>query len=174
MATHSSVLAWRIPGKAEPGGLTSVGSHRVGHDWSDLAAAAAAAASHEQGFNKWFLFKNPSWEVWLWSQEYIAFRTPQYSLDDSRIFLLVTFLYSAKSSHPSSQELHLQIALCFGSCSEILALGTWWLIRTFMSLEFHESLNQNETRHSQYISPDTDIHFWKFWKITLSFDQWKA
>ena len=44
MATHSSVLAWRIPGTAEPGGLPSMGSHRVGHDCSDLAAAAAAAA----------------------------------------------------------------------------------------------------------------------------------
>ena len=32
MATHSSVLAWRIPGTGEPGGLPSVGSHRVGHD----------------------------------------------------------------------------------------------------------------------------------------------
>ena len=42
MATHSSVLAWRIPGSAEPGGLPSMESHRVGHDWSDLAAAAAA------------------------------------------------------------------------------------------------------------------------------------
>ena len=41
MATHSSVLAWRIPGMGEPGGLPSLGSHRVGHDWSDLAAAAA-------------------------------------------------------------------------------------------------------------------------------------
>ena len=41
MATHSSVLAWRIPGMEEPGGLPSMGSHRVGHDWSDLAAAAA-------------------------------------------------------------------------------------------------------------------------------------
>ena len=41
MATHSSVLAWRIPRTAEPGGLLSMGSHRVGHDWSDLAAAAA-------------------------------------------------------------------------------------------------------------------------------------
>ena len=41
-ATHSSVLAWRIPGTGEPGGLPSMGSHRVGHDWSDLAAAAAA------------------------------------------------------------------------------------------------------------------------------------
>ena len=35
-----SVLAWRIPGTGEPGGLPSTGSHRVGHDWSDLAAAA--------------------------------------------------------------------------------------------------------------------------------------
>ena len=44
MAAHSSVLAWRIPGTEEPGGLPSMGSHRVRHDWSDLAAAAAAAA----------------------------------------------------------------------------------------------------------------------------------
>ena len=40
MATHSSVLAWRIPGTGEPGGLLSMGFHRVGHDCSDLAAAA--------------------------------------------------------------------------------------------------------------------------------------
>ena len=40
MATHSSVLAWRIPGMGEPGGHQFVGSHRVGHDWRDLAAAA--------------------------------------------------------------------------------------------------------------------------------------
>ena len=40
MAAHSSVLAWRIPGTGEPGGLPSMGSRRVEHDWSDLAAAA--------------------------------------------------------------------------------------------------------------------------------------
>ena len=39
MATYSSILAWRIPGTEEPGGLPSMGSHRVGHDGSDLAAA---------------------------------------------------------------------------------------------------------------------------------------
>ena len=43
MATHSSVLAWRIPWTEEPGGLLSMGSHRVRHEWSDLAAAAAAS-----------------------------------------------------------------------------------------------------------------------------------
>ena len=39
MATHSIVLGWRIPGTAEPGGLLSIGLHRVGHDWSNFAAA---------------------------------------------------------------------------------------------------------------------------------------
>ena len=48
MAPHSSTLAWRIPGMGEPGGLPSMGSHRVGHDWSDLAAAAAA------GLLRWY------------------------------------------------------------------------------------------------------------------------
>ena len=43
MATHSSVLAWRIPGTVEPGGLPLLESHRVGHDQIDLAAAAAQA-----------------------------------------------------------------------------------------------------------------------------------
>ena len=42
MATYSSVLAWRIPGTGEPSRLPSMGSHRVGHDWSNLEATAAA------------------------------------------------------------------------------------------------------------------------------------
>ena len=50
MATHSSVLAWRIPGMGEPGGLPSMGSHRVGHAWSDLAAAAAALKKNSVSF----------------------------------------------------------------------------------------------------------------------------
>ena len=45
MATHSSVLAWRIPGMVEPDGLQSMGSHRIRHNWSDLAAAAAVLST---------------------------------------------------------------------------------------------------------------------------------
>ena len=45
--THSSIFAWRIPGTEEPGGLPSMGSHRVRYDGSDLAAAAAALADGE-------------------------------------------------------------------------------------------------------------------------------
>ena len=46
MATHSSVLAWKIPGMGEPGGLPSLGSHRVRQDWCDLAAAATTTFHH--------------------------------------------------------------------------------------------------------------------------------
>ena len=47
MVTHSSSLAWRIPGTGERGGLPSMGSHRVGHDRSKLAAAAAARQNYQ-------------------------------------------------------------------------------------------------------------------------------
>ena len=49
MATHSSVLAWRIPGTTEPGWLLSMGSHRVGHDWHNLSAVAAAGLLESKG-----------------------------------------------------------------------------------------------------------------------------
>ena len=73
IAAHPSVLAWRIPGLGEPGGLPSVGSHRVGHDWSDLAAVAAAALIYKtanlgalKGKNKhelpvFWLYSKESW-----------------------------------------------------------------------------------------------------------------
>ena len=60
MATHSSVLAWRILGMAEPGGLPTTGSHRVGHDRSDLAAAAAARGILQQSLEGAYQRKVPS------------------------------------------------------------------------------------------------------------------
>ena len=62
MATHSSVLSWRIPGMGEPGELPSMGSHRVGHDWSDLAAAAAT-----EGYGN---------QYWPIRSSILAWRTP--------------------------------------------------------------------------------------------------
>ena len=96
MATHSSVLAWRIPGMGEPGGLPSMGSHRVGHDWSDLAVAAAALwlslplwlswwriclQCGRPGFNPWV--GNIPWRrEWLptlvfWSREFHGLYIPR-------------------------------------------------------------------------------------------------
>ena len=59
MASHSSILSWRIPGMGEPGGLPSMGSHTVGHNCSYLAAAAAAAVAWVRGFSfSMFLIKS--------------------------------------------------------------------------------------------------------------------
>ena len=52
-ATHSSLLAWRIPGMGEPGGLLPMGSHRVGHDWSGLAAACALGPKSLSNGSSW-------------------------------------------------------------------------------------------------------------------------
>ena len=62
MATHSSILAWRISGTGEPGGLLSLGSHRVRHGWSDLAAAAAASKS--------FAYSSIAWVSIAWALLY--------------------------------------------------------------------------------------------------------
>ena len=75
-ATHSSILAWRIPGTGEPGGLPFMGSHRVGHNWSNSAAAAAAAAApnksrackHLSSFCQWSHFLISNIIVVKWSQ----------------------------------------------------------------------------------------------------------
>ena len=69
MASHSSVLAWRIPGTGEPGGLPSMGSHRVRHDWSDLAAAYSTANPRRLGSIPCLLFISTllEWEQWIFS-----------------------------------------------------------------------------------------------------------
>ena len=73
MATHSSVLAWRVPGMGEPGGLPSMGSHRVGHDWSYFAATVKAMALPVgmYGCQSWTAKKseprrNDAFELWCW------------------------------------------------------------------------------------------------------------
>ena len=65
MATHSSVLAWRIPGMEEPGRLPSMGSHRVRHDWSDLAAALLKSYNPHENMSKiLLLFPFYLWGHW--------------------------------------------------------------------------------------------------------------
>ena len=59
MATNSSILAWRIPGTEEPGGLPSMGLHRVGHDWSDLAVAVVAGCYRALVWVPWVIQQIP-------------------------------------------------------------------------------------------------------------------
>ena len=76
MAPHSSVLAWRIPGLGEPGGRLSMGLHRVGHDLSDLGAAAAltairAVTSAYLRLLTWFQFVTHLARQFLWCAQHI-------------------------------------------------------------------------------------------------------
>ena len=91
MATHSSVLAWRTPGMVEPGGLPSVGSHRVGHDWSDLAAAAGI---------------HVSWWGMAWMDLVILWGpTPLHQLCES-ITVMRWEKQSLESENPGSKSCH--------------------------------------------------------------------
>ena len=90
MATHSSVLAWRIPGTEEPGRLPSLGSHRVGHDRSDLAAAAAVQFSSVR----------PLSCVWFFATPWTAARQASLSIINSwSLFKLMSIESVMPSSH---------------------------------------------------------------------------
>ena len=77
MATHSSVLAWWIPGMGEPGGLLSMGSHRVRHDWSDLAAAADSSLllpeSQALAVDFWVVYNSLRQMVWCCSRNWTVY-----------------------------------------------------------------------------------------------------
>ena len=94
MATHSSILAWRIPGMVEPGGLPSVGSHRVGHDWRDLAAMCLG--SFELSFMNPLLasFKTKTFRLPdSLSQWVLLFKIYMSSLTDTVLILPDTFKF---------------------------------------------------------------------------------
>ena len=115
MAAHSSVLAWRIPGTEEPGGLPPMGSHRVGHDGSDLAAAAASAKgihkSHSQPIPAPWSKLDP-WRPPSKHQPYRAVRSSQ-----------VTLCFLTPQRHGTHLSICLQTHLCPQSLCPLLHLA---------------------------------------------------
>ena len=98
MATYSSILAWRIPGMGEPGGLPSMGSHRIWHDWSDLAVAAAYIN---------FYMKNTA--IHLWSSGSLQTKIIYNEVKYKAFFLgekSTLFMSSLKYSCTSIVEIH--------------------------------------------------------------------
>ena len=92
VATHSSILAWRVPGTVEPGGLPSMGSHRVGHDWSDLAAAAAAY------FSPWAIH----WQ--LHCRDIINVKHASTFLDSFAVFLISLLMMHPTDKAPDTKS----------------------------------------------------------------------
>ena len=132
MATHSSILAWRIPGMGEPGGLLSMGSHRVGHDWSDLAAAAS-------------IYKSITLQLEIFSCSVLQdnFRTWPLSIFTCLHWIiqldappLHQCSYVIVSGYPNSKGEHTSWILLF------LSLFPLWLLLFFFALFLREMLHK--------------------------------
>ena len=113
MAPHSSVLAWRIPGTGEPGGLPSMGSHRVGHDWSDLAAATGSVRSNSKSVRRPYDFlkhlqestlnlSGPQRRIFLSNIAFVSTLRPCF-FDNTADFILFIYFFNF-----SFFEFHLQ------------------------------------------------------------------
>ena len=115
MAAHSSVLAWRIPGTGEPGGLQSMGSHTVGHDWSDLAAAAAEGKMSRledgldrEGWRKEFTM------VTLWFLSFTVWR------------MMILFCKTKKPGRRTGLELRIRAHLLVCWIWNASEISKWW------------------------------------------------
>ena len=126
MATHSSVLAWRIPGTGEPGGLLSVGSHRVGHDWSDLAASILA------------------WEI-PWTEEPGGLQSNLWESQSVR-YDWARYRYTGTSLFPPRMSFYLTLVNIFSQIdvflkSDLSFLFLFWLERIFIKNLFRSFYN---------------------------------
>ena len=125
MATHSSVIAWRIPETGEPGGLPSMGSHRVGHDWNDLAAAAAD--------RKGVIINNVYLRQLTYSKpSFLAFFSSPYQSYLDLLLFSRSVLFNSLWSH-GLQHTRLPCPSPFlGACSNSCPLS-WWCHPTISS-----------------------------------------
>ena len=128
MATHSSVLAWRIPGTGEPHGLPSMGSHRVGHDWSDLAA----------GGWYWWWFSHSVTSNSLWPTDYSPPGSSVHGILQARTLEWAAFSKKEDRDSKIQPVKSVFVATVFGkmlfvfSCSSQVPLNLsslFWLIR---------------------------------------------
>ena len=120
MATHSSVLTWRVPGMAEPGGLPSMGLHRVGHDWSDLAEAHTFM--HTYSIAIIILFLKNIWEYISEESNII------HSFEDMSIYPVqsvdwICVCYLKEGKHLKIQKKRKQTKNCFYSGN--ISWGNW-------------------------------------------------
>ena len=160
MATHSSVLAWRIPGTGEPGGLPSMGSHRVGHDWSDLAAAAAitrlnlAASSLLQTYKSIICQCDVFGKCFWFLSIFVSVLTPCSHCEITWMQILQLYKWNMTIC---LQILFIKRAYIFNNCRKKHGIKAWihfinWVIRLTV-------LPRKCTSHSKHNLPTTQRDF---------------
>ena len=135
MATHSSVLAWRIPGTGEPGGLPSMGLHRVRHNWSDLAVAAAYSDILNRAKIKWLS---------------LSFFFGGGGIKISIIHQLENYLINISSHLLAQERSHIVFSFFLYFSRENLSISCWlldWLQRDSLKILKKKIRNPVQIKH---------------------------
>ena len=138
MKTHSSALAWRIPGMGEPGGLPSVESHRVGHDWSDLAKKKKKNYPVGSAQENPIVFVPPdSWENWdskceCLFEDHLAFKTWSRRLNSDLLTPNTCCAFTLHYAFPPW-------------ISDFTEFSAWWTMRDDMQSVVHYLCQQQDS-----------------------------
>ena len=149
MATHSGILAWRIPGTGEPGGLPSMGSHRVGHNWSDLAAAAwwytrpsrTKTRKRCPFYHRGLECKSKKSKD-TWNNRKFGLGSTKWNRGKAKRFLPREHTGHSKHPLPTTQQMTLHMDITRWSI-----LKSYWLYSLQQKMENLHTVSQNKTRN---------------------------
>ena len=142
MATHSRVLAWRIPGTEEPGGLPSMGSHRVKHDWSHTAAAAAKASEVQLFWSQKLLLVSWATEIYILCPCSCQYFNVLLSVL-SQVFIIFIFWFSSVQS-----------------LSRVQLFVTPWIAARQASLSITNSRSSPRLTSIESVMPSSHLILW--------------